>query len=314
LRNVKKTKKERLLQKTNFNKNIEQLYTDVKSVPSYSSKIVQFLRNYEPSSVFRKVRYNFPRRKVKSFYPYEVVMSDTINYVSLARQNKNFKYILVAVDVFSKKAYAYPMKTLKDFESSRVIEQLFKDLKELPRFFVTDRGIEFYNNKVKKVIDSYGVKHYSLTGIHKACNAERIIKTLKSRIERYFYLNKTNEWLSIIDQLIENYNNTYNRAIKMAPNDVNDDNRHIVFKTLYPKKESLDPPRLNIGDRVRLLQSKNIFPKGYKRAWTEELYKITNTFTTEGIDYYQVSDLNDNIIPRKRYFWELNLVTSANDN
>ena len=132
---IKKTKNGRSSKVTSFDKNIERLYTDVKSIPSYSSKIVHFLRHYQPSSVFRTVRHNFPRRKVKSFYPYEVVMSDTINYVSLARQNRNFRYILVAVDVFSKKAYAYPMKTLKDFESSKVIEQLFKDLKELPRFF-----------------------------------------------------------------------------------------------------------------------------------------------------------------------------------
>ena len=293
---------------------MEEIYSNIKSIPNYSAKIASFLRRFKPNSVFKKVRHNFPRRKVKSFFPYEVIMADTINYVSLARANKNFKYILIAVDVFSKKAFAHPMKSLKDFDSAIAIEDLFKSLKEVPRFFVTDRGVEFYNSKVQKVIDSYGVKHYSLTGRHKACNAERLIRTIKTRLERYFYRNKTYEWLTFIDQLVKNYNATYNRSIKMAPNNVNENNRNEVFETLYPKSTNIEPPRLNVGDRVRLLKSRNIFTKGYQRAWTEELYKINNSYTSDGIDYYQISDLENNILPRKRYFWELNLVSSSNDN
>ena len=241
-------------------------------------------------------------------------MSDTINYRSYGMpQNQNYKYIMVLVDVFSKKAWAQPMKRMKDFDATIAMEKMLKTVPDFPKIVITDLGTEYYNSKMANLFSRFGIKHYSIRGKHKACVAERFIRTLKSRLEKYFWDKRTHKWIDVLEQFIQNYNNTYHRSIKMSPNAVNENNRKIVFDNLYPNINDNTPPRLHKGDKVRLLKTKNIFEKGYTRSWTTNLYEITNTFSDGGVDYYEISDLEGNILPRKKYYWELNLVTK-NDN
>ena len=294
--------------------NLNEIYLNIKSVPSYSSKIADFLRKNKTSSIFRNVRRKFPRRRVKSYFPFEVVMSDTINYRQYANSNRHYKYIMIVIDVFSKKAWAEPLKSLKDFDSAISLEKIFKSMPDMPHSLVTDRGLEYYNSKCKNLFERFGIKHYSIRGPHKACVAERFIRTLKGRLEKYFWNTKRFNWADILSQFIDNYNGTYHRTIKMAPNEVNDENRKKVFQTLYPNVTDTAIPRLQKGDRVRILKPKSIFEKGYTRSWSEELYIITNCFTTAGVDYYKITDIAGNLLPRTKYYWELNLVASANDN
>ena len=102
-------------QHQNLTTDLKQIYENVKSVPSYSSKIRDFLRRNQTSSIFKQVRHKFPRRRIVAHFPYQIVMSDTINYRNVAGpQNKGYKYIMVVVDVFSKLAWAEPMRRLNE--------------------------------------------------------------------------------------------------------------------------------------------------------------------------------------------------------
>ena len=241
-------------------------------------------------------------------------MSDTINYRQYGRPfNKDFKYIMVLIDVFSKKAFAAPMKRINEFDASLAMESMLQKLPEIPQTIITDMGTEYYNSKMAALFDRFGIKHYSIRGRHKACVAERFIRTLKSRLEKYFWHKKTRKWIDVLDNFIKNYNQTYHRSIKMAPDDVNESNRRQVFKTLYPKLKDDTPPRLSIGDRVRILRQKNLFEKGYTRNWSEEIYIIVKTFSESGVDFYKISDQEGNVLPRNKYYWQLNLVSKNAD-
>ena len=186
-------------------------------------------------------------------------------------------------------------------------------MEDIPAFFVTDRGGEFYNRKVKKCLDEYGIKHYSINGKSKACVAERFIRTLKSRLEKYFWHNKTRNWIDVLPQFVENYNNTPHRSIGTTPNKVTEKNQREIFEKLYPNYRSTLKPRLGKGDKVRILRQKSLFEKGYTQSWRNEIYIITKAFTSSGVDYYKVSTRNGVILPQSRYYWELNLVSKAED-
>jgi len=295
-------------------KNLREIYTNVKSVPSYSTKIREFLQKNNTSSLFRQVRHKFPRRRIKSFYPFQLMMTDTINYRNYAMPaNRNFKYIMVLIDVFSKRAWAQPMKRMQELDAMLAMEKMLKMVPDTPRTIISDLGTEYYNSKMKALFSRLGVKHYSIRGPHKACVAERFIKTIKGRLERYFWEKNTHNWVDVLQLFIDNYNETYHRSIKMAPNEVTEQNRKQVFSNLYPKAEYNRTPRLSKGDKVRLLRTKNLFEKGYTRSWTTELYTIRKTFSESGVDFYQLEDSTGNILPRKKYYWELNLV-SRHDN
>ncbi len=293
--------------------NLKEIYSNVRSAPGYSSKIQKFLQQNESSSVFRQVRHKFPRRRIISRYPFQMIMSDTINYRLIERPyNRPYKYIMVAIDVFTKKAWAQPMKSMDQMDASVSMGKIIDQMPEIPQIIITDLGTEFYNKMMANLFNRLGVKHYSIRGKHKACVAERFIRTLKSRLQKYFWANNTTHWTNVLDNFIQNYNNTYHRSIKMSPNAVNEDNRAIVYKTLYPKSLETSKPRLSPGDRVRLIKEKKIFEKGYTRGWSTEIYQITKAFTQGTVDYYKVADLDGNTLPRTKYYWELNLVTKAN--
>ena len=68
---------------------LKEIYNNVRSTPGYSSKIRKFLQQNESSSVFRQVRHKFPRRRIIARYPFQMIMSDTINYRLIEKAKRN---------------------------------------------------------------------------------------------------------------------------------------------------------------------------------------------------------------------------------
>ena len=295
------------------NENLNQIYHNIKSTPSYSRKIIEFLRQNPTSSLHKQVRKKFPTRRIVVYFPYQTIMSDLIDYShhKMPFANNGYRYIMVFVCCFSKMAWAEPLRRKTGIESALAIEKVLQRMKEVPQNMVTDKGLEYYDHRVRALFTRFGINHYSITGRHKACIAERFIRTLKGRFEKYFWYSKKKRWIDVLQQFIDNYNQSYHRSIKMAPDEVNENNREQVFKTLFPNNKVKTKPRLKQGDRVRILKEKNIFEKGYTRSWSIEIYKIREAISENNIDYYKVEDLDGNILSRHRYFWELNLVAES---
>ena len=286
------------------------MYTNVKSIPSYSSKIIDFLRQHETSSLHKRIRKKFKRRKTVTYYPYDVCMADLAFYNSpdYVRANNGIKCFLVFVDVFSKMCYVETMKDKNGITTLIALEKIIKRLPVTPNQLITDLGTEFYNRHVQELFKQYGIVHYSLRGPHKASVAERMIQTIKGRIEKYCWENKTKRYVDVLHQIIDNYNKTPHRSIGMAPISVNSTNREQVFQKMYKKHNLQIKPRLNVGDQVRIAKLKTIFEKGYTRKWSIELYNVITAKSRGGVDYYKVQDQDGNILPRQRYYYELNLV------
>ena len=78
-----------------------------------------------------------------------------------------------------------------------------------------------------------------------------------------------NVYIDKLDDIVDEYNNTYHRTIKMKPVDVKD-NTYIDFK----KEVNDEDPKFKVGDHVRLSKCKNIFAKGYTPNWSEEGFVI----------------------------------------
>ena len=76
-----------------------------------------------------------------------------------------------------------------------------------------------------------------------------------------------NVYIDKLDDIVNGYNNTYHRTIKMKPADVNN-NTHIDFK----KKVNDKDPKFKVGDHVRISKYKNIFAKGYMPNWSKEVF------------------------------------------
>ena len=104
---------------------------------------------------------------------------------------------------------------------------------------------------------------YSIHSEGKYVVAERFIKTLKTKIYKYMTSMSKNVYVDKLDDIVNEYNNTYNRTIKMKPVDVKD-NTYIDFSKNVNDKDV----EFKVGDHVRISKYKNIFAKGYtKLVW-----------------------------------------------
>ena len=110
---------------------------------------------------------------------------------------------------------------------------------------------------------------YLIHNEQKSVIAERFIITLKTKIYKYMTSISKNVYIDKLDDIVDEYNNTYHRTIKMKPVDVKD-NTYIDFKKEVNDKD----PKFKVGDRVRISKYKNIFAKGYTPNWSEEAFVI----------------------------------------
>ena len=137
------------------------------------------------------------------------------------------------------------------------------------------KGSEFYNASFKKWLRDNDIVMYSTNNEGKSVVAERFIRTLKSKIYKYMTSVSKNVYIDKLDDIVNEYNNTYHTTIKTKPIDVKD-NTYI-----NTDKETNDKdPKFKVGDRVRISKYKNIFAKGYTPNWSEEIFvikKVKNT-------------------------------------
>ena len=238
-------------------------------------------------------------------------MGDLIEYTQpgFAFQNRQNRFIFVLIDTFSKVVYTRAIKRKDKFSMSIALESMLSELQYHPNTIITDEGLEFYNKDVRKVLDNYGIHHYSIKTKMKSSIVERVIQTFKGRFEKYFYKNHTKKWIDILPQITSNYNKTPHRSIGMAPIAVTENNAPEVFQRLYPDINLEVKPRLSLGNIVRIIKSKTLFDKGYKQNWSEELYKIIQVKSVAGRTWYKIADLSKNILPGIKYYWQLTLVS-----
>ena len=211
-----------------------------------------------------------------------------------SKQNKGFKYILTVIDIFSKYAWAIPIKRKTGEEITKAFEHIFKERRA--RKVHTDKGLEFINKPTQTLFKKYNIKWFATENETKAQVVERFNRTLKSKMYRYFTQNDTKYWIDILDDLLYNYNHSYHRSIKMTPTEGSlHENSAVVHKNLYPKPKpviTIKHKNFNIGDRVRISKKRKDFTKGYLPNFTKEIFIIDKVLETDP-PTYKLKDLNN---------------------
>ena len=116
---------------------------------------------------------------------------------------------------------------------------------------------------------------YSTYNEGKSVVVERFIGTLKNKIYKHMTAISKNVYFDVLDDIVDEYNNTYHKTIKMKPVDVGDDSF-----AKYNEESNEKDPKFKAGDHVRISKFKNVFAKGYTPNWSEKILiikKIKNT-------------------------------------
>ena len=113
------------------------------------------------------------------------------------------------------------------------------------------------------------IEMYSTHNEGESVVAERFIRTLKNRIYKHMTANSEHVYFDVLNDIVDKYNNTYHKTIKMKPIDVKNDS----FAECNEDSNEKDP-KFKVGDHVRISKYKNIFAKGYAPNWSEEIFFV----------------------------------------
>ena len=92
----------------------------------------------------------FEKRKVYSQSKYNIWGVDLADMQSLSRKNKGIKYLLCAIDLYSKYAFVIPLKDKKGISIVNAFNKIIKQSNRKPNKIWVDQGGEFYNNVFEK--------------------------------------------------------------------------------------------------------------------------------------------------------------------
>ena len=226
----------------------------------------------------------FKKRKVYSTFKDNIWSADLADMQLMSKFNKGFRFLLCAIDIFSKYAWVVRLKDKKGVSIVNAFQSILEASNRKPNKIWVDKGSEFHNNSFKKWLQDNNIFMYSTHNEGKY--VERFTGTLKNKIYKYITSISKNAYIDKLDEIVNKYNNTYHRTIKMKLIDVKDNAYIDVGKEINDKD-----PTFKVGDHVRIPKYKKIFAKGYTGNWSEEMFVIKGIKNTVPWTY-AISDLN----------------------
>ena len=165
------------------------------------------------------------KRKVYSQFKDNTWGVDLADMQSLSRKNKGIKYLLCAIDLYSKYAFVIPLKDKKGISIVNAFNKMIKQSGTKPNKIWVDQGGEFYNNVFKKWLSDNDIIMYSTYKVGKSVVAEIFIGTLKNKLYKHMTATAKNVYYDVLDDVVNEYNSTKHNTIKMKPKDVRDNKR-----------------------------------------------------------------------------------------
>ncbi|KAK3098728.1 hypothetical protein FSP39_022460 [Pinctada imbricata] len=307
---------------------VEKLYQVVKNEGKFKvgrERIRNFLQSQESYSLQRTVRRKFPRNRVIVGGIDRQWDIDLASVENLEKHNPKVKFLLICIDIFSRFLWVQP---LENKLSSTIIEGLnviFSKGRK-PQCIRHDGGTEFTNKKFDDFLKSEHVKHFTTYNTETKANyAERVIRTIKESMYRYFSAHRTYSYISILPKLVSAYNRRPHKGLfNLRPIDVQKRIENDLWKKMYlgnkknetkSKNTKLRTKRFKfkVGDLVRISHLKHTFIRAYHQKWSEELFKIYKRIMRDGIPIYRLIDLSDDEIKGSFYQSELQRVILDKD-
>lgn len=276
---------------------IDRLYEEAKK-KDYSitrEDVQHYLEGHRTYSLMRPRRVHFKRVKTIPLGFMSDVQVDLAQMDSLARHNTGFRYILVGIDVLSKRIFATPVKSKKAEDMVEAFKEIISQMPFKCIRIYSDQGKEFTNRLLKEYFDEEEIQKLQTSSTFiKASLAERAIRDLKQRLYRFFAHTKTLNWVNVLDKIVNAMNHSKSRTHGMRPIDVNFKNAQKVWQIQYGKEMDMgkgkEKQKFKPGDFVRMSRGKGLFEKGYIPNWGDEILEIDSVKKRSKPIVYRVKD------------------------
>jgi hypothetical protein len=298
---------------------VDKLYREArKKLPGLKKSFVQsWLSGELVYTLHKPARRKFKRNPVIAEHVSENFQADLVDMQEFFGQNDGYRYILTVIDVFSKYAWAIPIKSKTASSVAKAMEQILNQ--RVPIKLQTDRGKEFDNNVFRKLMKKYDVNFFMTNNKDIKCSVvERFNRTFKTNMNRFFTKDGSRRYIDELDNLLNSYNKSYHKSIKMAPEKVNEYNEKEVFLNIYKhhsKREllrKLKKPKLKPGDKVRKKYILGPLDRGYYPNWSDNVYTIYKSSKNLVKPLYHIKEANGQVVKQRHYPEELQKIKDNN--
>ena len=279
----------------------------------YSKKKVETWLKKQPTyTLHRMAKKKYPTRKYTVHDIDEQWQADLADVALISEQNRGYHFILTVIDLFTRYAWARPLKTKRGKEVAAAFKDIFREGR-IPQRIQTDQGKEFENRDVRALFREHNIELFSVKSAYKAAIVERFNRTLKSRLWKYFTMNLNQKWTNILQDAVHAYNHSFHRTIGMRPVDVSSENVNEIRQRLSSGKPSTKRSPFKVGEHVRISKVKSVFEKGYLPNWTEELFTISSINRKKSPIMYKLKDYSGEEIEGSFYRHEIQKVIHDDD-
>ena len=225
---------------------------------------------------------------------------DLAVFTNSSKRNDGYKYLFLAVDVFSKYIMGVPIKDKRPEESVRAFKEILDKMGK-PFQIMTDREGAWESTEFVRFLNQHKIKH--IISSAPPPFGERAVQEIKNMIHaRLDGLEMEKEkWAEVLPSVLKKYNNKVHSTIGMTPEKARKDENTIeVYLNIRQKAEfNRRYEKLGLGDMVRTLVKKHTFTKGYNSSWSKDVYKIVHV--SDDNKQFLVNDNKKKVYNR----WEL---------
>ena len=272
-----------------------------KATGQSQKKVKDWMKAQSTYTLHKQARKRYPTRKYIVHDIDEQWQADLAEVGLIAKDNEGYRYILTVIDIFSRYAWARPLKSKRGEDVAAAFKTIF-DEGRIPHRVQTDQGKEFENRHVRALFAQHNIELFSVKSAYKAALVERFNRTLKHRIWRFFTHSLRQKWTRVLQDAVYAYNHSVHRSIGRKPTDVTqavvgDMREHEANKPKRPKGKD----DIQEGDSVRISKVKSVFDKGYLPNWTEEVFTVAEVNRKYNPISYKLKDYNNEIIEGSFY-------------
>jgi transposase InsO family protein len=286
------------------------IYIDTEHPASFShpAKVLHYLRKeegYEKTKLatvkkalasidsysrFKPLRNNYPKMTTRSDDCDERWQCDLFNVTPFGPgDNDGFKFLLIVIDVFSRRLFVVPLYDKSSKEVAAALELLFMTHGKIPKTITTDQGAEFTGRPFTDLCRKYSIRRYNtIPEVTHASLAERVIFTLRRKLGKFMLENKTTRFLDGIGDIVDSYNNSAHSTIGMTPAEAASSlaNRqlalyHLQHKLNHPKRGK-HVTRFKEGDEVQVpILPQRRFRKAHEPSFTADSFPVNSRFISD---------------------------------
>ena len=279
--------------------------------PSITTAFVKkWLEGQDSYTLNKPLKRKFQRSRLISpglFVQNDVDLADVSN---LSEANDGVTFLLVSIDTLSRKLYVQPLKSKRGQDVAVAFEKLWGN-DPIPKLIRSDSGKEFLNSKVQHFFKRNNIHHFTTSNEVKAHLAERVIRTLRSRLKRLITHTQNNSYIDQLQDIVGAYNDSLHSSIGMAPSRVTKTNERAVWWTQYwPKTQNKKPKQFlfKVDDHVRISYLRKAFTREADYSYSGEVFKVVRRTRRDTIPVYKLIDLLDEPILGTFYSEELSKV------